>query len=75
MNANNYVGDGFWDKVYEMGHLHSLSIFWDPIYLTTDANVIKVWRRLVTWSAQLIRCRLLEDYTCYGLPNIRERCG
>lgn len=41
------AGDGFWDKVYEMGHLHSLNIFWDPIYLTTDANVIKVWRSLV----------------------------
>ncbi|KAI0751543.1 cytochrome P450 monooxygenase pc-2 [Daedaleopsis nitida] len=38
---SGYPGDGFWDKIDELGHLHSLSIFWDPIYLTTDAKVLK----------------------------------
>ncbi|KAI0751542.1 cytochrome P450 monooxygenase pc-2 [Daedaleopsis nitida] len=41
MFYRGYPGEGFWDKVDELGHLHSLSIFWDRVYLTTDANVLK----------------------------------
>ena len=38
-----HVGDGFWDKVdTEFGGLHELRIMWDPCYLTSDANVVKV---------------------------------
>ncbi|KAI0723090.1 cytochrome P450 monooxygenase pc-2 [Earliella scabrosa] len=36
-----YPGDGFWDRIDELGHLHLISILWDPLYITTDANVIK----------------------------------
>ncbi|KAI0824718.1 cytochrome P450 monooxygenase pc-2 [Trametes gibbosa] len=38
---NGYVGEGFWDRVDELGHLHSVDLLWDRIYLTNDANVIK----------------------------------
>ncbi len=37
------VGEGFWDKIDELGHLHSTYILWDPLYLTTDAHILKVW--------------------------------
>ncbi|KAH9849996.1 cytochrome P450 monooxygenase pc-2 [Lenzites betulinus] len=38
---NGYVGEGFWDKVDELGHLHSVDLLWDRVYLTNDADVIK----------------------------------
>ncbi|KAI0677045.1 cytochrome P450 monooxygenase pc-3 [Trametes maxima] len=38
---NGYIGDGFWDRIDELGHLHSISVLWDAVYLTNDANVVK----------------------------------
>ncbi|KAI0332390.1 cytochrome P450 monooxygenase pc-3 [Cubamyces sp. BRFM 1775] len=38
---NGYLGEGAWDKMSELGGLYSISVLWDEIYLTTDANVVK----------------------------------
>ncbi|KAI0663216.1 cytochrome P450 monooxygenase pc-3 [Cubamyces menziesii] len=38
---NGYLGEGFWDRIDELGHLHSVSLFWETFYVTTDANVVK----------------------------------
>ncbi|KAI0663218.1 cytochrome P450 monooxygenase pc-2 [Cubamyces menziesii] len=38
---NGYMGEGLWDKVGALGHLHSLEIFWNRMYMTDDANVLK----------------------------------
>ncbi|KAH9894450.1 cytochrome P450 monooxygenase pc-3 [Cubamyces lactineus] len=38
---NGYLGEGAWDKMDEFGGLYSISVLWDGIYLTTDANVVK----------------------------------
>lgn len=35
-------GDGFWDKIDELGHLHAITIYGDTAYITNDANVVKV---------------------------------
>ena len=42
MRAYAATGDGFWEKVDELGHVHELSILYAPLYLTTDANIVKV---------------------------------
>lgn len=36
------LGDGFWDKIDELGHLHAITIYGDTAYITNDANVVKV---------------------------------
>ncbi|KAI0356452.1 cytochrome P450 monooxygenase pc-3 [Trametes cingulata] len=36
-----YIGDGPWEKIDELGHLHAITIFGDTTYLTNDANVVK----------------------------------
>ncbi|KAI0368065.1 cytochrome P450 monooxygenase pc-3 [Pilatotrama ljubarskyi] len=36
-----YIGDGAWEKIDELGHLHSITILGDTTYLTNDANVVK----------------------------------
>ncbi|KAI0779781.1 cytochrome P450 monooxygenase pc-2 [Fomes fomentarius] len=41
MFRRGYLGEGFWSKMDELGHMHSTSILWDPMYQTTDAHVIK----------------------------------
>ncbi|KAH9894448.1 cytochrome P450 monooxygenase pc-2 [Cubamyces lactineus] len=38
---NGYMGEGLWDKVDALGHLHSIEIFWNRMYMTDDANVLK----------------------------------
>ncbi|KAI0332394.1 cytochrome P450 monooxygenase pc-2 [Cubamyces sp. BRFM 1775] len=38
---NGYMGEGLWDKVDELGHLHSIELLWNWMYMTDDANVIK----------------------------------
>ncbi|KAI0647864.1 cytochrome P450 monooxygenase pc-3 [Trametes meyenii] len=38
---NGYLGEGFWDRVDELGHLHSIRLLWDTMYATNDAEVIK----------------------------------
>ncbi|RDX53659.1 cytochrome P450 monooxygenase pc-3 [Lentinus brumalis] len=38
---HGYLGDGLWGGLEEYGPLHSVSLLWEPIYLTTDANVLK----------------------------------
>ncbi|EIW61469.1 cytochrome P450 monooxygenase pc-3 [Trametes versicolor FP-101664 SS1] len=38
---NGYIGDGFWDKIDELGHLHAITIYGDTAYITNDANVVK----------------------------------
>ncbi|KAI0637980.1 cytochrome P450 monooxygenase pc-3 [Trametes polyzona] len=38
---NGYVGDGFWEKIDELGHLHAIRVLGDTTYLTNDANVVK----------------------------------
>ncbi|KAH9849997.1 cytochrome P450 monooxygenase pc-3 [Lenzites betulinus] len=39
--ANGYLGDGFWERIDELGHLHSLTFLGDVTYLTNDAAVLK----------------------------------
>ena len=36
------LGDGFWERCEELGGLHSMTLLGEVLYLTTDANVIKV---------------------------------
>ncbi len=57
-----YAGDGLWGGLEEYGPLHSVSLLWEPIYLTTDANVLKV--RICVWLA---RC------WCYAAV-LKETC-
>ncbi|KAI0638092.1 cytochrome P450 monooxygenase pc-3 [Trametes polyzona] len=38
---NGYIGDGFWDKIDELGHFHGIRILGEPAYLTNDASVVK----------------------------------
>ncbi|KAI0667717.1 cytochrome P450 monooxygenase pc-3 [Trametes maxima] len=38
---NGYLGEGFWDRVDELGHLHSIRLLWDTMYVTNDAEVVK----------------------------------
>ena len=40
--CNYNQGEAFWDGLAEYGPLHIMSFFWDPMYLTHDANVVKV---------------------------------
>lgn len=35
-------GEGLWDKIDELGHLHSIDILWNRMYATNDADVLKV---------------------------------
>ncbi|KAI0353450.1 cytochrome P450 monooxygenase pc-3 [Trametes cingulata] len=39
--ANGYLGEGIWDRIQELGHLHTVDVLWDTLYLTDDAAVIK----------------------------------
>ncbi|TBU49015.1 cytochrome P450 [Dichomitus squalens] len=38
---NGYIGDGFWEKCEELGGIHSVTLFGELMYVTTDANIIK----------------------------------
>nr|BED42918.1 cytochrome P450 monooxygenase [Trametes versicolor] len=38
---NGYIGEGIWDKIDELGHLHSIDILWNRMYATNDADVLK----------------------------------
>ncbi|KAL7282246.1 hypothetical protein ACG7TL_003715 [Trametes sanguinea] len=38
---NGYLGEGYWDRVDELNHLHRIDLMWDIIYLTDDAEVVK----------------------------------
>ncbi|KAI0772038.1 cytochrome P450 monooxygenase pc-2 [Trametes elegans] len=38
---NGYLGEGAWDKIDELGHLHSITALWDTTYFTNDASVVK----------------------------------
>lgn len=42
-----FTGDSFWNNgpIREFNGLYSVTLFWDTMYITTDANILKVgWR-------------------------------
>ena len=41
------LGDGFWEVCEEYGGMHSMTILWEVLYLTTDANIIKARSRML----------------------------
>lgn len=41
-STHERVGEGFWEKDEELGHLYQISFLWEVQYLTTDTDVIKV---------------------------------
>ena len=55
LTSSCVVGEGLWDKVDANGHLHSIEILWNWMYMTDDANVLKV-RRLVALSFTRADC-------------------
>ncbi|KAI0637982.1 cytochrome P450 monooxygenase pc-2 [Trametes polyzona] len=56
---SGYVGEGMWDKVNELGHLHMAEILWDRMYVTNDANVIKTF--LATDFASFEKGQLIRE--------------
>ncbi|KAJ3013411.1 hypothetical protein NUW54_g1605 [Trametes sanguinea] len=38
---SGYLGEGPWDRMEELGNIYSVSLVWDVIYFTIDANIMK----------------------------------
>ncbi|KAI0772037.1 cytochrome P450 monooxygenase pc-3 [Trametes elegans] len=38
---NGYLGEGFWDRIDELGHLHAITALGETTYATNDAHVMK----------------------------------
>ena len=70
--CNYNPGEAFWDGLAEYGPLHIMSFFWDPMYLTHDANVVKVCALAIAYDCvQRFLWRLTVD-PCDRFPHLRQ---
>ena len=67
-----YAGEGFWDGIDECGGVLEKQILWDPLYMTSDANVVKVRRSVYADRERSTYCRISDDAR-YRLPILGQR--